>query len=270
MNLGQKSVSMHNVCLAGIALPTCFHITVIKGAITECEACTLDQMHKSLKGKLEVALEGFAEFRRCLQEQITDESDMNNMGIFIAEAERVIREYIAKIKSRVTAEQEKAKDKVDKCSSCPIFEEFDELIEKEDFPGPYTEDLAKIIASDEGSSLYGACKQYDGCEEAACAIVKCIEQALVKSPDFGTLDGVSNDVQAIATAFEHSAGAMETFLQPLADLTVVQAGLRDLDQHETRASLAKKCRKGLARRRYMTARPKLMLWLQRLEDGEAA
>ena len=62
-----------------------------------------------------------------------------------------------------------------------------------------------------------------------------------------------------------SGPSTEDICQLLGDLTGVQVGLRDLGQNEERAVLAKRCRKGVAKRNLLALSRKVDMWLSTIE-----
>lgn len=163
-------------------------------------------------------------------------------------------------------EHARAIDAVKAVSAHEAWSQLNTYIDADDFPGESTEAIMSSVGSSEGADRYRACKAYDVVEDIAVAIAKSFECAFEVSPSLATCERITEDLRGIGETFEQFEDRMRALLQPLADMTVVQAGLRDLGVHESRSSSAKKCRKGLAKRRYMLANPKLLLWLQSFEE----
>lgn len=170
------------------------------------------------------------------------------------------------IKDRIVEEQAEAMGNVKNASVSGSFKKFDEFVGADVFLSDATEDMMDIIGGKEGAELYKACKAYDVCEDTAGALLKSLE-VLLPAADLMMSQIVLDHILVSKQAFDDNEVAMEGLLQPLADMTVVQAGLRELGAHESRAVLARKCRKGLAKRRYMRPNPKLLKWLQTLEES---
>lgn len=264
--VASKETPLRSVCLAGMLMPAFYSVNMMTTARDEAASISLEDALNTLKTKLQAALLDLEDLRRLMQEKITVELDLQLMSLVVQDSERAITCYVQAVKNRIVQEHTKAIDAVRRVAASDTWTTLNTYVEASEFPGESAQQIMAIVGSSEGADLYQACKAYDACEDNASAISKSFEAILQASPTMATCERIAQDLRLIGETFEQSEDTMKGLLQPLADMTVVQAGLRDLGMHESRSALARKCRKGLAKRRYMVPNAKLMMWLQAFEE----
>ena len=127
-----------------------------------------------------------------------------------------------------------------------------------------------ILRCDAAAESYTSLKLFGSKSVQAEALVKALMTARTTTGSLAV--DISSVIDKVTKAMSEPAMAatMESCGRVLGNLRGLQSMFRDLRSGESREGLAKKCHKGMSRRKYLSLDPKLSLMLQSLSSAQPA
>ena len=168
---------------------------------------------------------------------------------------------------RILQDSKKSVDKMTAAHRSETLIKFQTILESEHLPAGNSDECKGCYESAEARELYQEIKLYETCDFRMKEVHKACHTMATMHASTDTSKMLLDMVDSKKDDFEKHEDMVQKFGLLLGDLTGAQAGLRDLATGEERAVLARRCRKGIAKRRLLRLSKKMDMWLSHLESS---
>jgi hypothetical protein len=183
--------------------------------------------------------------------------------------EALLTDCAAKILDRLVRDSQECTGKMEKATKADIMVKFQGILESQQFPGPSADECKACYESEEARMLYTEMKRYETVDSQMDEVAKAFAAIGTSSAHTTATKNLLEVLGSKQGEFDKQELLIKKAGQLLGDLTGVQAGLRELGAGEDRCGLARRCRKGVTKRKHLSLSQKVDMWLSTLEAAHA-